>query len=838
MVVRIMSAVIILLALFRGGSAVSEEIMLVSLKNEFQAEVLRQAADHALTRVDNQFLVALNSEQIEILTRAGLEVEPVMSDADMYATYLVRPGRINQMSALDKASMPGSVDIGGGMRVARLSSSEAKSLTEQNNLLVSPLTDLSARITYMPRAVATLLAQVADFPTDSLADLVSQDSIYAYDTRLEAFRTRYIYTDSIIAARNWIAQKFHDWGYTDVTTPSFYYNGWMLYNVMAIKPGYAEPDAVIVIGGHYDSITYGQTPGPYEYAPGADDNGTGTVTSMELARILKDVPLRKTVIFMAFTAEEVGLVGSRVAAQDFANNGTNVEVMLNFDMVAYDPTDARQISISSGPNSAYRDLVADAATRLTTLTPVITSMGSSSDHYSFYEQGFNIVDQIETDFNQAGWHTNLDISSRLNFVFFTEVVRAAAASVGIIANAAHPTEIAQIIDEGDGQSLNVVWTNCDPAYTYTVHYGTTSGVYTNSVPAPPGACSMIVNGLTTGQRYYFTVIGDVAGGYPAIYSVEGSEVPLVIPRAPVGVTAEPADHEIHLAWTPNHEADLAFYRIYRDDGGGYQLIRDNETATTYVDVAVQGQTSYLYKITAVDTDMNESDFSSEHEAYAATFDGGVLLADETASTAPMLSQVNQENYFHRIFGATPFALDTIESATDPITRNKAGRYSSIFWIDDDLNNKLIKNSQDSLAWYLDFTDNMLIAGFRTLSFWSTSTVSPSHLLYTDFGISAFSENTAFDFLGANGLNGWPSVEVDLTNIFGKLPNIAKLTLRPGATVIYTYDSFTDNPAYEGQPCGVLYPTPQGNRILLAFPMYFLKESSAQALIAHAVQVFG
>ena len=305
MVVRIMSAVIILLALFRGGSAVSEEIMLVSLKNEFQAEVLRQAADHALTRVDNQFLVALNSEQIEILTRAGLEVEPVMSDADMYATYLVRPGRINQMSALDKASMPGSVDIGGGMRVARLSSSEAKSLTEQNNLLVSPLTDLSARITYMPRAVATLLAQVADFPTDSLADLVSQDSIYAYDTRLEAFRTRYIYTDSIIAARNWIAQKFHDWGYTDVTTPSFYYNGWMLYNVMAIKPGYAEPDAVIVIGGHYDSITYGQTPGPYEYAPGADDNGTGSVTSMVLSRILNDVPLRKNVIFLSFTSEEV-----------------------------------------------------------------------------------------------------------------------------------------------------------------------------------------------------------------------------------------------------------------------------------------------------------------------------------------------------------------------------------------------------------------------------------------------------------------------------------------------------------------------------------------------------
>ncbi len=821
------------------GAVQAEDLGLVSVYNDFQAEVLRQTVGQAISRTDDRFLVSLDSSQIDILNRAGLEAEIVATDVDLSRYCLIRPGRNSlALSFTDKSAIPGAIDIGGGVALAVLADKDSRTLTEQRHLMITPLDQLTARITYVPAGVTTLLSQLTDYPTDSLANLVDQDSVYAFDTRLEAFRTRYIYSDSILAARDWITAKFHAWGYTDVTTPSFYYNGSLLFNIMAVKPGYAEPDAVIVIGGHYDSITYGQVPGPMEYAPGADDDGTGTVTVLELARILKDVPLRKTVIFMAFTAEEQGLVGSGVAAQNFASNGTNVEVMLNFDMVAYDPTDLGGLDIASGPITAYRDLMANTAVRLGTINPIISGMGSSSDHYSFYQQGFNIVDNIEDNFNTPGWHTNLDLSSRLNFDYFTRVVKTAAATVGIIANSAHPTGISRIIDQGDGQSLNIVWSDCDPNYTYTVNYGTSPGSYSHSIPVPSGECSYIVSGLTEGVRYYFSVVGEASGGYPALYSIESSEVPLVIPRAPSRLAAEPADHEILLDWAPNREADFSHYRIYRDDGGGYVLYQDNITDTFYVDASVIGQTPYEYKITAVDFDLNESEFSSAHQAYAATFDGGVLLVDETANTNPMPTQQQQENYFHQIFASTPFTLDTITSSTDPITRNKAGRYSSMFWLDDDINNKLIEYSEDTLAWYLNYTDNALVEGFRTLPFWTTSPVNTNHILYKQFGVASFTENTAFDFIGATGQNGWPSVQVDLTNIFGKLPDISKLTARSGATVIYTYDSFTDDPAYEGRPCGVLYHTSQGYRVLLTFPLYFLTDASAQALIAHAVQLFG
>lgn len=65
--------------------------------------------------------------------------------------------------------------------------------------------------------------------------------------------------------------------------------------------GHALPREVFVVGAHYDAV-----PG----SPGADDNGTGVAAVMELARVLKDTPMKRTVRLMFFTAEEAGCVGS------------------------------------------------------------------------------------------------------------------------------------------------------------------------------------------------------------------------------------------------------------------------------------------------------------------------------------------------------------------------------------------------------------------------------------------------------------------------------------------------------------------------------------------------
>lgn len=816
------------------------DIAFITIKNRYQAELVGEIIDHAYTKVGQKFLVSLDAHQRDLLSRSGIEFEVILPDADPAATYIVRPMCHAEPGLVDWSELGKTVDIGLGMHLVAMSRVAASAIAENTGFVATPLDQMRVRFHYVPPAVANLLAGLEDFPSDSLAARVSLDSVYAYNTRLEAFYTRYIWTDSIDRARDWIVQKFLDWGYTDVTTPTFWWNGDWHYNVMAIKPGYAEPDKVIVVGGHYDSITYGEEPGPMIYAPGSDDNGSGTTTTMELARVLADVPLRKTIIFMAFSAEEVGLVGSQAAAQEFVNAGTDIEVMYNFDMVGYTEDTYWDISVTSGPNAAYRQLTAEAATRVTSLIPIVGMSPGGSDHQSFREQGYNIVNTIEADFNYPGWHTNLDLTSRMDFPYLTEVVKMAVASIAIIADAAHPTEIEEIVDQGDGQSLEIFWSDCNPSYTYTIYYGASSGSYTDSVEISPGLCSYVVSGLTEGLTYYFSVVGKAPDGYPALYSVEGSGTPYLVPRAPTSLTAEPDFSQIILNWEDNREADFAYYRIYRQlQGLAWSLYEDNVQASSSVDTQVVGQVNYGYRITAVDYDAYESDFSNEADAYAATFDGGVLVVDEMTQGAGMPSQEGQEALFDTLFGETPYGLYRVETYDDALIRSVAGRYSSIFWFDDDLATKIIGESEDTLAWYAGFTGNLFVCGLRTIRFWAPSVLSPGELLYDEFGLASYTENSASDFAGAKGESGWPSVQADPETMFGgKLPVIPKLTPRPGATVIYTFDSFVDDPAFEGEPCGLVYSGPNGSRVVLGFPLYFLDHAGAESLISYAKALFG
>lgn len=87
-----------------------------------------------------------------------------------------------------------------------------------------------------------------------------------------------------------------------------------------------KSDETIVLGGHYDTVSAG---------PGAGDNGSGTATLLELARVMGMRPQpQHTLVFIAFDAEELGMLGSRA----YVNGLTDEELrqtraMLNFDML-------------------------------------------------------------------------------------------------------------------------------------------------------------------------------------------------------------------------------------------------------------------------------------------------------------------------------------------------------------------------------------------------------------------------------------------------------------------------------------------------------------------------
>lgn len=181
---------------------------------------------------------------------------------------------------------------------------------------------------------------------------VSADSLRAYVAKMVSFGTRHTLSSTtdkkrgIGAARNWVVQKFneaarHSGGrltaFVDTTTlppdgrrVNVPVN---LGNAMAILKGTDPNDKrVYLIGGHLDSRVT-DVMNSKDDAPGANDDASGVAAVIECARILSKHSFPATIIFVAFSGEEQGLLGSTFLAEKAKKEGWNLDAMLNNDMI-------------------------------------------------------------------------------------------------------------------------------------------------------------------------------------------------------------------------------------------------------------------------------------------------------------------------------------------------------------------------------------------------------------------------------------------------------------------------------------------------------------------------
>lgn len=137
------------------------------------------------------------------------------------------------------------------------------------------------------------------------------------------------------------------------------------HNVAAIleseNPQYS--DEYIVIGGHYDHLGYGQTGSRYTGSPmpihnGADDNASGTTGILELAEKFSSIRERinRNIIFIAFSGEELGLLGSNYFANNPPVSIEKMVAMLNMDMIGR-VTDNNLTIIGTGTSSIWKELI-------------------------------------------------------------------------------------------------------------------------------------------------------------------------------------------------------------------------------------------------------------------------------------------------------------------------------------------------------------------------------------------------------------------------------------------------------------------------------------------------
>lgn len=169
-------------------------------------------------------------------------------------------------------------------------------------------------------------------------------------------------------------------------------------NVLAILDGAgALRDEWIVVGAHYDHIGFrglpDETRGPNN---GADDNGSGTATVLELARILKNhvdaggfgFRDRRSILFIGFGAEEHGLLGSCFYVHAApAVPLSQTAAMLNFDMVGRFRDDT--VFLSGGETAGVWPSLVTDANEATTLTATVSSNScpGCTDHACFWQAG-------------------------------------------------------------------------------------------------------------------------------------------------------------------------------------------------------------------------------------------------------------------------------------------------------------------------------------------------------------------------------------------------------------------------------------------------------------------
>jgi len=441
--------------------------------------------------------------------------------------------------------------------------------------------------------------------TDQIAcemlTLIDRDSLHSNLERLSAFGTRHTWSDTLSqtrgigAARRWIHSRFQSYsgnngnrlipGYFtfDITNNTCGpLNG--TKNVLGVLPGSDTSDAsVILMMAHMDSRCEGRCDTAC-YAPGADDNGSGTVLVMEMARVLSRYTFKHTLVFMLTNGEEQGLLGARAFSDYCANNGIAVKAVLNNDIVggticgqtASPPgcspagdVDSIRVRMYGNPLSdrnPYQGYARSVKLNFDEklrpnmqVQPTIELVnqedrsGRGGDHIAFRENGFlnvrftsahehgngnplgtpNYQDHQHTSLDEIG--VDLDSNGTIDsfYVDFNYLKRNAIinASSAAMIDAAPATPSFMLHDESTGLRLEVL--DSDLAFEYRVGVKGSGGGEYDSLYRFQGR-NFVIPGLQTNQLYLIGLAALDSNGIMSAFSQDDRESPSV--ATPPGTT--------------------------------------------------------------------------------------------------------------------------------------------------------------------------------------------------------------------------------------------------------------------------------------------------------------
>jgi Zn-dependent M28 family amino/carboxypeptidase len=248
----------------------------------------------------------------------------------------------------------------------------------------------------------------------------------------------------IALTRDYIADTLRSHGLNPVLQ-DFMVGNTTFSNITITIDGQSFPEEIIVIGAHYDTV-FG--------TPGADDNAGATAILLEMARILNDSHLARTLKLVFFVLEEPPVfgttnMGSRIFARRAREKNMDIQAMISLEMVGYFSDEKRKqafplplmtLFYSTTPNfiavvgnlkskalvkQVKKGLKTGCTVPVETLaTPSIVPGVGLSDHASFWKEGYPAIMITDSAFyRNPNYHQSTDTKDTLNYQTMAELLK-------------------------------------------------------------------------------------------------------------------------------------------------------------------------------------------------------------------------------------------------------------------------------------------------------------------------------------------------------------------------------------------------------------------------------
>lgn len=275
---------------------------------------------------------------------------------------------------------------------------------------------------------SNLIGQTYNVGYATVVNQCSQDNITSNLIQFENLGVKRRGTVALQNTLNWLKNKYLSFGYTvsQFQEDSFTNGNFTCKNLIVTKIGTVYPNIFVIVDGHYDSIT----------GKGTNDNGSGTVTILEIARLLQNIPTEYSIKFINFSGEEDGLVGSQHYVNAIVNATTpklNIKVVFNIDEVGgvsdsiNDTITCERDTGNPTSNNAASNVITNQLINCVQLySPLNTFLASAyaSDYMTFENNNEVITGFFEKNETQYR-HTSNDLLVNMDPIYNFNVAKAA-----------------------------------------------------------------------------------------------------------------------------------------------------------------------------------------------------------------------------------------------------------------------------------------------------------------------------------------------------------------------------------------------------------------------------